>query len=141
MWWGSAPGGGEGGSSSPLPLPRRGGAHPHAWRKKRRGGHGLRLKITPRGSTPCGRRSQAHLSPRPPPGAPFPLSCHHLTEKTHMSRYGRDALVSLAYLQPSGTIAILHPSQGGWGRGCLRGEAGDKAREGRGTAERGHDAR
>lgn len=66
---GVGPGGGEGGSSSPLPLPRRGGAHPHAWRKQRRGGHGLRLKITPRGSTPCGRRSQAHLSPRPPPPA------------------------------------------------------------------------
>lgn len=62
-----------------------------------------------------------------------------------MSRYGPDAPVSLAYLQPSGTMAILHPSRVGWGRGCLRGDAGCKALGwggiGGAAAERGHDAR
>lgn len=49
-----------------------------------------------------------------------------------MSRYGWNAPVSLAYLQLSGTMAILRPSQVGWGRGCLPRDAERKAGEGGG---------
>jgi len=90
--FGGVPRGGEGWrvqqlAPAPLPLSLRGGTQPHACR----GGRGQRLKATPSGPTPCARRSR-----RPRRSAPFVLPPSY--GKTHMSRYGRDAPVSLAYL-------------------------------------------
>lgn len=74
---------------APLPLSRRGGAQPHACRAKRRGGHRLRLKITPTRSAPCARRCRrgaaAAGSRTPRRSAPFVLP----------PSYGKDSHVTL----------------------------------------------
>lgn len=75
-------------------------------------------------------RGEARQPHAPAPhGAPLPLSCHHLTERlTWHTTVGMHRCLS----RTDSTIAILHPSRAGWGRGCQHGDAG-------GAAERGHD--
>lgn len=89
------------------------------------------LKTAPTRSTPCtSARGEARQPHAPAPhGAPLPLSCHHLTERlTWHTTVGMHRCLS----HTDSTIAILHPSRAGWGRGCQHGDAG-------GAAKRGHD--
>lgn len=140
---GSAPGGGKGLqplAPAPPPLSRCGGAQPHACRAKWRGGHGLRLKITPTRSTPCARRSRRGRGLPHPPALRSHCLATILRKDSHVTlRSGCTGVSRVSKAERHDSHFASLP--GGLGKGLPAWGRGVQGAGGREALERRHDAR